>query len=71
MGQISDQPPSSLDGSYSSDDGSAAGPELVIPSPNLPSSVSPELGTQPGQSVQPAIVYDDEPGELLSSSLKR
>ena len=68
MGQISDQPPSSLDGSYSSDAGSDSGADLIIPSPNLPSSVSPELGTQPGQSAQPAIVYDDEPGELLSSS---
>ena len=68
MGQISDQSPSSLDGSYSSDAGSASGADLVIPSPNLPSSVSPELGTQPCQGAQPAIADEDEPGELLSSS---
>ena len=68
MGQISDMRPSSLDGSYSSDSGSASGADLVIPSPNLLSSVSPELGTQPGQSAQPALADGDEPGDLVSSS---
>ena len=69
MGQNSDTRASSLDGSYSSDASSASGDGIVIPSPNLPSSVSPELGTQSGQSAQPAIEFDDDgPGELLSSS---
>ena len=61
--------PSSLDGSYSNDASSASGEDLVIPSPNIPSSVSPELGTQSGQIAQPAIEFDDDgPGDLLSSS---
>ena len=66
MGQKRDLLPSSLDGSYSNDASSASGEDLVIPSPNIPSSVSPKLG---GQIVQPAIEFDDDgPGDLLSSS---